>query len=182
VQVERIEIGLSIKLEGRGLYIPGYARRADRGWDYSELTKQIFAEYKREFPEVLAYLAEHADAPSIDSAAMFGAERHVQRVEQISRWLKRQPTAKIPLMPLTVRPPFRIAPEYHSSTLEHRKITASAKPTATTPPKRRTVRSCAPMQPPLGPNASALTIDALRMVRVTSTRAWSIRGGATVDR
>jgi hypothetical protein len=101
-QVERIEIGLSIKLEGRGLYVPGYARRADRGWDYSELTKQIFAEYKREFPEVFEHLEQHADAQSFDAATLFGAE-HVQRVEQVTRWLKRQPTAKIPLMPLTVR-------------------------------------------------------------------------------
>lgn len=47
----KVNIGIPMKFESKGLKVLGYTRRADRGWEYSELAARALERYKAAFPE-----------------------------------------------------------------------------------------------------------------------------------
>jgi 5'-3' exoribonuclease 1 len=42
----KINIGLSLKFESKGLKVLGYSRKNDRGWEFSETCAQALEKYK----------------------------------------------------------------------------------------------------------------------------------------
>jgi 5'-3' exoribonuclease 1 len=41
----KVNIGLSLKFESKGLKVLGYTRKADRGWEYSKKAYDLIREY-----------------------------------------------------------------------------------------------------------------------------------------
>lgn len=54
VQLEdgsKVNIGLSLKFESKGMKVLGWSKRNDRGWEFSETTARVLERYKAAFPE-----------------------------------------------------------------------------------------------------------------------------------
>ena len=98
----KIDIGLNMQLEKRELYLPGYARRTERGWHYSDAAIDLLELYKLEFAEVFSYFEANKESRSLDAKDIFGVSEVDSKVETLQRWLKKQRTATLPLMPLSV--------------------------------------------------------------------------------
>lgn len=47
----KVNIGIPMKFESKGLKVLGYTRRNDRGWEYSETAAQALEKYRTAFPE-----------------------------------------------------------------------------------------------------------------------------------
>jgi 5'-3' exoribonuclease 1 len=43
---QKMNIGLSLKFESKGLKVLGYSKRNDRGWEFSESTAKALEGYK----------------------------------------------------------------------------------------------------------------------------------------
>ncbi|KAJ2843880.1 exonuclease II Exo2, partial [Coemansia brasiliensis] len=65
----RIQVGLGLKFEAKRLKVPGYARRAPNGWQFSDCALDLIAKYKAAFPEMFACLEEACKNNSIASTA-----------------------------------------------------------------------------------------------------------------
>jgi hypothetical protein len=48
---QKVNIGIPMKFESKGLKVLGYTRRNDRGWEYSETAAQALEKYRAAFPE-----------------------------------------------------------------------------------------------------------------------------------
>lgn len=57
----KINVGLSLKFDAKGMKVLGYSRKNDRGWEFSQTAYELCAEYKKAFPEVFAALEGGAD-------------------------------------------------------------------------------------------------------------------------
>jgi len=47
----KVNIGLSLKFESKGMKVLGWSKRNDRGWEYSETCARALQKYKAAFPE-----------------------------------------------------------------------------------------------------------------------------------
>jgi 5'-3' exoribonuclease 1 len=48
----KVNIGIPMKFESKGLKVLGYTKRNDRGWEYSETAARALERYRTAFPEV----------------------------------------------------------------------------------------------------------------------------------
>ncbi|PWA02870.1 hypothetical protein BB558_000960 [Smittium angustum] len=54
----RFNIGLVLKLEGKGMRAPEYTRRSENGWEYSELAVSLITEYVTKFEKIFYKISE----------------------------------------------------------------------------------------------------------------------------
>lgn len=54
---QRVNIGLNLKFEAKGLKVLGYSRKGDGGWEYSQKAVELIQEYRDKFPEVAQALS-----------------------------------------------------------------------------------------------------------------------------
>jgi len=59
----RINIGLGLKMHTQNKEIPGYVRRCNGDWTYSQRAVDLIREYMSAFPEVFNYLQGSRDRP-----------------------------------------------------------------------------------------------------------------------
>lgn len=67
VQLEnnsKVNIGIPMKFESKGLKVLGYTRRNDRGWEYSETAAQALEKYRAAFPEAFNNLGAGGEGES----------------------------------------------------------------------------------------------------------------------
>eukprot|EP01119_Soliformovum_irregulare_P010105 TRINITY_DN246_c11_g1_i1.p1 TRINITY_DN246_c11_g1~~TRINITY_DN246_c11_g1_i1.p1 ORF type:complete len:1228 (-),score=492.18 TRINITY_DN246_c11_g1_i1:74-3757(-) len=67
-----IELGLGIKISGRDMMAPGYARRVDsdgkKFWEYSQKTIDLLMEYKSKFPQIFMEISADSKLPVFDGS------------------------------------------------------------------------------------------------------------------
>lgn len=85
---QKTNIGLSLKFESKGLKVLGYSRKADRGWEFSEKTYQLLAQYKAAFPEAFQHLDQRGGDIVTSSELCPTAENPDQVVRDMHKWLK----------------------------------------------------------------------------------------------
>ena len=66
----KVNIGLSLKFESKGLKVLGMTRRNDRGWEYTETAARALEKYKAAFPEAFRYLDQRGGGRSCDIGAV----------------------------------------------------------------------------------------------------------------
>lgn len=85
---QKVNIGLSIKFESKGLKVLGYSRRNDRGWEFSEVTFRALEKYKQTFPEVFAHLSTRG-GDIVRSTELAPSEDNPDKViREMKKWLK----------------------------------------------------------------------------------------------
>jgi 5'-3' exoribonuclease 1 len=61
---QKVNIGIPMKFESKGLKVLGYTRRNDRGWEYSETAAQALEKYRAAFPEAFNNLGAGGEGTS----------------------------------------------------------------------------------------------------------------------
>ncbi|CAB3383497.1 Hypothetical predicted protein [Cloeon dipterum] len=90
----RINIGLGLKMHMQNKAVPGYAKRDNNEWSYSQKAVDLLREYIRRFPEVFSFLQCSRDRPQnrneyIKSTDIFTLNCD-ERLEELKKWLSEQ--------------------------------------------------------------------------------------------
>ncbi|CAE6424286.1 unnamed protein product [Rhizoctonia solani] len=58
---QKVNLGLSLKFEGKSMKVLGYSRKSDHGWEFSERAIQLIQDYKAEFPTIFNVLGQRGE-------------------------------------------------------------------------------------------------------------------------
>ncbi|KAF5348519.1 hypothetical protein D9756_009689 [Leucocoprinus leucothites] len=85
----RVNIGLDLKFDARGIKVAGYTRKEGRHWEYSDKAVALVKSYQADFPEIFEYLdmASFNMPPASDVFKDFEPKR---RLRKVVRWLEAQ--------------------------------------------------------------------------------------------
>jgi 5'-3' exoribonuclease 1 len=113
----KINIGLGLRYNSRGLEVPGFSRKVDEVWLFSNEVADILNEYNDKFPEVIQNLscAGNKDAYAVKDLfpdengyvltflacfhsplIVIFASHRAQRVKELNQWLKSLPCNGVP--------------------------------------------------------------------------------------
>jgi 5'-3' exoribonuclease 1 len=83
----KVNIGLSLKFEGKGIKTLGYTRKNGRYWEYSDLAINLIKEYLKNFSELINALV-HYKGNNIPKAIELFANKSEEEVSQLVRDVK----------------------------------------------------------------------------------------------
>ncbi|OCH84921.1 hypothetical protein OBBRIDRAFT_740759 [Obba rivulosa] len=83
---QKINLGLSLKFEAKGLKVIDYSRKDGRYWEFSEKAVDLIREYKEKYPEVMRTLDRSGDA-MVKASAIFPGEDADAQVKEVRSWL-----------------------------------------------------------------------------------------------
>lgn len=66
----KLNIGLNLKFESKGLKVLGYSRKGNAGWEFSTKAIELIREYNAKFPEIAEALERkkgQSGMPDIDA-------------------------------------------------------------------------------------------------------------------
>ena len=84
----KVNIGLALKYESKGLKVLGYSRRNDRGWEFSETTAQALTKYKAAFPEPFRRLDNRGDSIVTSAELCPTSDEPDKVIKAMKAWLK----------------------------------------------------------------------------------------------
>ena len=85
---KRYNIGLNLKFENKQKMALGYARKSERGWEYSQLSIDLISKYQKKFPVVFDVLRRKSDKNMFDDKDFFPFSDGENEMEIIVSWLK----------------------------------------------------------------------------------------------
>ncbi|KAL8571175.1 hypothetical protein ACOMHN_010636 [Nucella lapillus] len=89
-------IGLNLKFTKRGEEVPGFTRKADNGWQYSEKCVQAINNYLHEFSELWDYISSsHTGNSDIYTEVELFPEECAKKLKDVLKYLEGLPCAKI---------------------------------------------------------------------------------------
>ncbi|EMD33893.1 hypothetical protein CERSUDRAFT_55746 [Gelatoporia subvermispora B] len=83
---QKINLGLSLKFEAKGLKVIDYSRKDGRYWEFSEKAVDLIREYKEKYPEVMRTLDRSGDA-MIKASNVFPGEDADTKAKEVRSWL-----------------------------------------------------------------------------------------------
>ncbi|XP_072036606.1 5'-3' exoribonuclease 1-like [Amphiura filiformis] len=89
----RIPIGLNLKFNKANQEIPGYTKKADNGWLYSNKLEDTLREYMQKFPDLFEFLSRHVKEETYYEADVFVDDP--QRIKDLQDWLKALDCSKV---------------------------------------------------------------------------------------
>lgn len=60
-ETKRINVGLDLKLNKKNKETPGYTKKVNNCWLYTEKTAELVEQYTEKFPEVLEFLSKNRE-------------------------------------------------------------------------------------------------------------------------
>lgn len=88
---KNINVGITVKFEGRHQKVLGYARRNYKGWEYSNLTVDLINEYRKTFPAFFSKLAsiQGSRFPSVEELfPELSSEECKKLLQSVTAWIK----------------------------------------------------------------------------------------------
>lgn len=90
--LKTVNLGLDLKLQRKNLETPGYTKRIDGTWYYTDATIQAVCEYANAFQEIFEYMLNNGyqkcDSTSVEDIF---PENSDEKVKEALAWLKAQP-------------------------------------------------------------------------------------------
>lgn len=93
----RLNIGLCLKFEGKGLKVLGYSNKTLQGWEFSERAVLLIKEYLLRFPQVFSKIRDISD--DLADTDIFGDNAPAMIVE-LKTWLKEKEIGKLVSVPI----------------------------------------------------------------------------------
>lgn len=84
---QKVNIGIPMKFESKGLKVLGYTRRNDRGWEYSETAARALERYKAAFPEPFNNLGAGGEGLVTSAELCPTSEDPDHVIKDMKRWL-----------------------------------------------------------------------------------------------
>ena len=85
---QRLNLGLNLKFEARKQKVLGYSRRGPSGWEFSQKTINLMAQYMVKFPEFFASLQRNPHNDRYQPTDFYPAEIAISKMKEILAWLK----------------------------------------------------------------------------------------------
>ena len=85
---QRLNLGLNLKFEARKQKVLGYSRRGQSGWEFSQKTIDLVAQYMTKFPEFFAGIQRNPQNDRYVPADFYPPEIATSKMKEIVGWLK----------------------------------------------------------------------------------------------
>ncbi|XP_017276378.1 5'-3' exoribonuclease 1 isoform X2 [Kryptolebias marmoratus] len=94
---QRPNVGLNLKFNKKNEEVPGYTKRTEKEWLYSDAVEELLAEYLDRFPEVFDTVSRnsHDDMFYEDDIWPGEDQNGAEKVAEITSWLKSHPVSSI---------------------------------------------------------------------------------------
>ncbi|KAA1477178.1 hypothetical protein DENSPDRAFT_786203 [Dentipellis sp. KUC8613] len=83
---QKINLGLSLKFEGKGMKVLDYSRKEGRYWEFSDKAIDLLEEYRDKYPEVFRSLDSDGDGMA-KASDVFSADGADARAKEVRSWL-----------------------------------------------------------------------------------------------
>ncbi|KAJ3565351.1 hypothetical protein NP233_g7682 [Leucocoprinus birnbaumii] len=84
---KKVNIGLDMKFERKGLKVVGFTKKDGRHWEYSDQAVELLQAYKAQFPDVFENLDSFGDNIPLASE-VFNCDGPEARLEEVRNWLE----------------------------------------------------------------------------------------------
>ncbi|KAG8833381.1 hypothetical protein FRC17_010777 [Serendipita sp. 399] len=98
----KVNLGLSLKFQGKGLKVLTYTRMDGNGWEYSAKAVELLREYKAAFPQLFARLDNRGDA-MMKSVDIFSGDKPDDAVKAAKTWLAERGIKDLEPVPLSTQ-------------------------------------------------------------------------------
>lgn len=88
---DRVNIGLNLKFNSRREEVPGYSKKRDDTWLFSQKTLKLIEEYYEKFPEIFISLSQCADQDCFACEDLFTDEDAEEKILKVAQWVKSLP-------------------------------------------------------------------------------------------
>ena len=102
VDDQRVNLGLNLKFDKKGLKVLGYSRKAQTGWEFSQAAVALIQQYMMKFPDFIAAVHRQPQGDMLDATAYYpGDSDHAkQKIKEIQTWLKEIESKSFEKVPL----------------------------------------------------------------------------------
>lgn len=85
----KLNLGLNLKFESKGLKVLGYSRKSGSGWEYSPKAIDLIRQYMIKFPEFVARIAANPTGDGWEDTAFYPDPQEAKlKMKEIGQWLK----------------------------------------------------------------------------------------------
>lgn len=92
-KLKKLNVGLALKFNKMNQEMPGWSRKSDGAWLYSDRTRDVLRQYIDEFPELFDFLSANTADEFYSAAQVFGAKEK-ERLAELLDFLETLPCAK----------------------------------------------------------------------------------------
>ncbi|KAL8968080.1 MAG: hypothetical protein Q9183_002637 [Haloplaca sp. 2 TL-2023] len=96
----RVNIGLNLKFEAKGLKVLGYSRKAANGWEFSRKAIELLQQYMVKFPEFIAGLQRNSQSKEYAATDFYPKDQAKAKIKEIQAWLKEVESKSFEKVPL----------------------------------------------------------------------------------
>ncbi|KAL8679306.1 MAG: hypothetical protein Q9186_004399 [Xanthomendoza sp. 1 TL-2023] len=100
VDDQRVNVGLNLKFEAKGLKVLGYSRKGSNGWEFSQKAIQLLQQYMVKFPEFIAGIQRNAQSKEYVAADFYPKDQAKAKIKDIQVWLKEIESKSFEKVPL----------------------------------------------------------------------------------
>lgn len=100
VDDNRVNVGLNLKFEAKGLKVLGYSRKAASGWEFSQKAIQLLQQYMVKFPEFIAGIQRNAQSKEYAATDFYPKDQAKAKIKEIQAWLKEIESKSFEKVPL----------------------------------------------------------------------------------
>jgi 5'-3' exoribonuclease 1 len=97
----RLNVGLNLKFESKGLKVLGFSRKSANGWEYSPKAVDLITQYMIKFPEFIAKISANPSGDNWEDTAFYPDPQEAKlKMKEIGQWLKSVETKSFEKVPL----------------------------------------------------------------------------------
>ena len=96
---QKINIGLCLKFESKGLKVLGYTRKGEKGWEYSQKALELIDQYRREFPMILERIERNGNEDFFLDVDFFPSNTK-DSIVKVQKWLAQKGIKQLLAVPL----------------------------------------------------------------------------------
>ncbi|KAL8726035.1 MAG: hypothetical protein Q9166_006980 [cf. Caloplaca sp. 2 TL-2023] len=100
VDDQRVNVGLNLKFDAKGLKVLGYSRKAANGWEFSQKAVQLLQQYMVKFPEFIAGIQRNAQSKEYVATDFYPKDQAKAKIKGIQIWLKEIESKSFEKVPL----------------------------------------------------------------------------------
>ncbi|KAL9030168.1 MAG: hypothetical protein Q9196_001677 [Gyalolechia fulgens] len=100
VDDSKVNVGLNLKFEAKGLKVLGYSRKAANGWEFSQKAIQLLQQYMIKFPNFIAGIQRNPQSREYVATDFFPPDEAKAKIKEIQIWLKEIESKSFEKVPL----------------------------------------------------------------------------------
>ncbi|KAL8631848.1 hypothetical protein Q9189_002428 [Teloschistes chrysophthalmus] len=100
VDDNKVNVGLNLKFEAKGLKVLGYSRKNNSGWEFSQKAIQLLQQYMVKFPDFIAGIQRNAQSKEYAATDFYPKDQAKDKIKEIQAWLKEIESKSFEKVPL----------------------------------------------------------------------------------